>query len=76
MTATLSELIDIAYRVKVFLSLGSYELHQYEDGSFVDFHVKKITDINGLLKAASGLEVRFFAEENFITIRLFEKDCY
>lgn len=76
MSTTLSELIEIAFDVKVLFGLGSYELHHYEDGSFVDFHVKKITDINSLLKVASGLELKFFAEDNFIIVRLFEKDCY
>lgn len=76
MSTTLSELIEIAFDVKVFFGLGSYELHHYEDGSFVDFHVKKITDICGLLEVSSGLELKFFAEENFIIVRLFEKDCY
>lgn len=76
MSTTLSELIDIAFRVKIFFGLGSYELHHYEDGSFVDFHVKKVPDIKGLLKVASGLELKFFAEDNFIIVRLFEKDCY
>lgn len=76
MSKTLSELIEVAFDVKVFFGLGSYELHHYEDGSFVDFHVKKITDICGLLEVTKGLELKFFAEENFIIVRLFEKDCY
>ncbi|MBQ3582793.1 MAG: hypothetical protein II976_07595 [Alistipes sp.] len=75
MSATLSELIEIAFDVKVFFGLGSYELHHYEDGSFVDFHVKKVRDINGLLKVSNGLELRFIAGDNFIIVRLFENDC-
>lgn len=76
MSANLSQLIEVAFDVKVFFGLGSYELHHYEDGSFVDFHVKKVPDILGLLKVANGLELKFFAEDNFIIVRLFEKDCY
>ena len=76
MSKTLSELIEVAFNVKVFFSLASYELHHYEDGSFVDFRVKKITDICGLLKVSKGLELKFFAEGDLIIVRLFEKDCY
>lgn len=76
MTKTLSELIDRAYDIKVFFSLGSYELNQYEDGSFVDFHVKKVVDLPTLQRLAGDLELRFFAEESFITVRLLERNCY
>lgn len=76
MTKSLEELIDTAYGIKVYFSLSSYELHQYEDGSFVDFHVRKVVDLPTLIKLAHGLELKFFAEENAITVRLFEKDCY
>lgn len=76
MSKTLEELIDTAYSIKVYFSLSSYELYQYEDGSFVDFHVRKIVDLPTLIKLAHGLELRFFAEENAITVRLFERDCY
>lgn len=76
MSKTLEELIETAYGIKVYFSLSSYELHQYEDGSFVDFHVQKVVDLPTLVKLAHGLELKFFAEENAITVRLFEKDCY
>ena len=76
MTKTLAELIERAYDIKVYFSLGSYELNHYEDGSFVDFHVKKVVDLPTLQKLADRLELKFFAEEGNITVRLFERDCY
>lgn len=75
MSKTLEELIETAYDIKVYFSLSSYELHQYEDGSFVDFHVRKVVDLPTLIKLADGLELKFFAEDNAIIVRLFEKDC-
>lgn len=76
MTQTLTELIERAYDIKVYFSLGSYELNHYEDGSFVDFHVKKVVDLPTLQRLAGDLEIKFFAEEGNITVRLFERDCY
>lgn len=73
MSKALEKLIDTAYGIKVYFGLSSYELHQYEDGSFVDFHVRKVVDLPTLVKLAHGLELRFFAEDNAITVRLFEK---
>ena len=76
MTKQLQELIDTAFDVKVFFQIASYELHHYEDGSFVDFHVHKVVDLPTLIKIANGLELKFFAEDGSMIVRLFERDCY
>lgn len=76
MTKQLQELIEIAFDVKVFFQLSSYELHHYEDGSFVDFHVRKVVDLPTLIKIANRLELKFFAEDGTMIVRLFERDCY
>lgn len=76
MTKTLSELIDRAYDIKVFFSLGSYELHQHEDGTFVDFHVQKVVDLPTLQRLAGDLELKFFSGDGYIIVRLFERDSY
>ena len=76
MKKTLEELIDTAYDIKVHFSLSSYELHHYEDGSYVDFHVRKIVDLPTLSRLAHELELKFFAENDAIIVRLFERDCY
>jgi hypothetical protein len=76
MTKQLQELIEIAFDVKVFFQLSSYELHHYEDGSFVDFHVRKVVDLPTLIKIANGLELNFFAEDGTMIVRLYERECY
>lgn len=76
MTKTLEELIETAYHIKVYFQIEHYALYQYEDGSYVDFRVKKITDLKRLTSLVGGLELKFFADDNFIIVRLFERDCY
>ena len=74
MTKNFQELIEKAYDIKVFFSLGSYELHHYEDGSYVDFHVQKVVDLTTLIRLAGELELKFFAGESHMIVRLFERD--
>lgn len=76
MTQTLTELIDRAYDIKVYFNLGFYELHQYEDGSYVDFHVQKVVDLPTLQRLAGDLELKFFTGDGYMIVRLFERDCY
>lgn len=73
MTKTLSELIDRAYDIKVAMSLTSYELYQYEDGSYVEFKTTIVNNPEGILGLAGGLVVKFMAEDSFIIIRMFER---
>lgn len=72
MTDSLKKLIDVAYNIKVFLGLMSYTLYQYEDGSFVEFHVQKILNPRGLIELTNGLQIRFFHSESDIRIRVDE----
>lgn len=76
MTTTLQELIERAYDIKVFFSIESYELYQYEDGSYADFRVLKVVDLPTLIRLAGGLELKFFADGDRMIVRLFEQDCY
>lgn len=72
MTKTLENLIDTLYRIKVFLAVSSYVLHQYEDGSFADFKVAKVNDPRTLLKIAGGHRVILLTDGENIIIRVFE----
>lgn len=72
MTKTLENLIDTCYNLKVILKVGSYELHQYEDGSYADFRVRQIADPRTLLIKAGGHVVKLFAEGDDIIVRVFE----
>ncbi len=74
MTKTLEELIERSFDLRVNLQLSTYELHQYEDGSYSDFHVRKILDLPTLVKLAGGLELNFIADDGFIIVRLYERD--
>lgn len=76
MTKQLQELIEIAFDVKVFFQLSSYELHGYEGCSYVDFRVDKVIDLPTLIRIANGLELKFFAEDGTMIVRLFERECY
>lgn len=76
MTKTLAELIDRAYDIKVHFGISSYELNVYEDGSFADFRVPKILDLPALMRLAGGLELKLYPGENWIIVRLFERDNY
>lgn len=74
MTKTLTELIERSYDLKVFFQISSYELHQYEDGSYSDFHVKKVVDLPTLINLAGGLELKFFHDTTSMIVRLFERE--
>lgn len=75
MTKTLSELIERAYDIKIYFCVGSYELHHYEDGSFVDFHVQKVVDLPNLQRLAGDLVIKFFSGDGYMIVRVFERDC-
>lgn len=72
MTNSLSNLIDTCFKIKVFLKVSSYELHQYEDGSYAYFKVRQITDLGTLLRIAVSHQVTLFADGDNITIAIYE----
>lgn len=72
MRSTLTQLIERAFDIKVYFSLGSYELHHYEEGSYVDFHVQRVLDLPTLQRLADKLELKFFAGDGYMIVRLFE----
>lgn len=72
MSKSFQELIERAFDIKVFFMLSSYELHHYEDGSYVDFHVQKVVCLPTLIKLAGPLELKFFRGEGYMIVRLFE----
>lgn len=72
MTDSFKKLIDVAFNIKQYLGLASYTLYQYEEGSFVEFHVQKIASPRYLCELADGLDIRFYHTENNIMIRVDE----
>ena len=72
MSKSFQDLIESAFNIKVLFMLSSYELHHYEDGSYVDFHVQKVVCLPALIKLAGPLELKFFSGDGFMIVRLFE----
>lgn len=72
MRQSLIDLIEVAFDVKVYFGVSSYELHQYDDGSYVYFLVQKIPDVKRLLSLANGLDMRILHDERGIIVRLSE----
>lgn len=72
MRKSLSTFIDRCFDIKVFLAVGSYELHDYEDGDYADFKVSKIDDPKTLSRIIGNLDYRILADDSFIKIRVFE----
>lgn len=72
MSKSFAELIERAFDLKVYFHVSSYQLYQYEDGSYADFHVQKVVDLPTLIKLAGPLELKFFCGDGFMIVRLFE----
>lgn len=72
MSKSFQELIERAFDIKVFFMVDSYELHHYEDGSYIDFHVQKVVALPTLIRLAGPLELKFFRGDGFMIVRLFE----
>ena len=72
MRNSLSTFIDRCFDIKVFLAVGSYELHDYEDGDYADFKVSKINDPKTLSRIIGNLDYRILSDDGFVKIRVFE----
>ena len=72
MTDSFKILIEVAFDVKVFFNVASYTLYQYEDGSYVEFRVRKIKDLPKLIKLSQGLEIFLYESEGEIIVRVYE----
>lgn len=72
MSKSFQELLERAFDIKVLFMLSSYELHHYEDGSYVDFHVQKVVCLPTLIKLAGSLELKFFHGDGDMIVRLYE----
>lgn len=72
MTKSLEKLINVAFDLKVFFEVPSYTLFQYEDGSYVEFVVRKVKNLPKLLELCQGLEINFFSNEIDILVRVEE----
>lgn len=74
MKKSLEELIEVAFKVQEFLHCGSFVLHHYYAGSYVDFYPVKVTDVQALLDAACGLRMMILCNDASLVVRLFERE--
>lgn len=74
MSKSFQELLEIAHDIKLFFKVTSYEFHEYEDGSFVDFRVQQVYGLPELLKLAGSLELMIMAGDGYIIVRLYERN--
>lgn len=72
MRKSLSTFIDTCFDVKVFLCVGSYELHPDDDGSFADFKVEKIVYPKQLSLIVKDHNYRILAGDGCLIVRVFE----
>lgn len=72
MRQSMVELIERSFDLKIYLGIGSYELHHYDDGSFSDFHVPKINYPKEINKIIGPLTYKILQDERGIVIRVFE----
>lgn len=74
MKKSLEELVNVAIDITNYFGMSHFALYVYDSLSYVDFQFTRVTDMQGLLEHAKGLELMFFAEENVMTVRLFERE--
>lgn len=72
MRTSMSIFIDTCFDIKCHLAVGSYEMHDYSDGSYADFRVKSIKDPATLLEIMKGHSCYILSEDGFVIVRVFE----
>lgn len=72
MTKSLEKLINVGFALKVYFKVPSYSLFQYEDGSYIEFCVRKVTDLPKLIELCQGLDVKLFGGDAEILVRVEE----
>ena len=74
MEKSLAKLIEVADAIARHLDKHEYELHRYDDVSYVDFHVFTLRDLPRLLEYAAGLELKILHDDKFIILRIEEEN--
>lgn len=64
--------VDACYDIKCYLQVGSYDLHDYDDGCYADFKVHCLDDPNSLNALVAPLEYRILAIDGMVIVRVFE----
>lgn len=72
MRKSLETFIETCFKIKAHLQVGSYQLHDYEDGDYAEFKTTKIRDIKSLLQIAGQHEVRIYAVDSQVIVAVYE----
>lgn len=74
MKKSLEELINVAINLQMFFGVSYFKLSVYESVSYVDFQLTRVSKLPDVLDLACGLELKFFAEENAMIVRVLERE--
>lgn len=74
MKKSLEELINVAINLKIFFGCSYFSLYVNDSVSYVDFQLIRVSKLPDVLDLACGLELKFFAEENEMIVRVFERE--
>ena len=69
---SLQALLLVCRKIQVAYGAASYELHDYEEGSFADFRVMRIKSVGELADLTKDFQVSVFADEGHTIIRVYE----
>lgn len=65
--------MDILRGVQDYLKVSTFEMHMSDDYCCADFHVVRIEDVPALFEVCSELVVRFYSDDGFIRIRVYDE---
>lgn len=71
---SLLDLIEVSRSVKTVVNTTCYEVHEFEDGSYVEIRLQKVASVEKLVNLTKGFNVSFHAEDNAIIIRIYENN--
>ena len=72
MTNSLSQLLDVADKVRQFLSIQSYSISHYQDGCRVSLTAGNIFDPKPIVQMVGDHYVRFYAKDDTVIIIIYE----
>lgn len=69
---SLQAFIEECGKVKEAFQASGYKLYDFDDGYFAEFRVQAITDIALIANLTNGYDVRIYAEEGQVMVRIYE----
>lgn len=69
---SLLDLLLVCRKIKVAYGAASYELNDYDDGSYADFRLIRIESVSKLAILTQGFEVSIFSDEGQTIVRIYE----